>query len=89
MATFHAAKIWKDGGYYFVNIEHLKDGLAGVVRNHSYQITVEDIKGLGTPVYDGNVVIPNPVKPTDDESFIAARVNVLSWQIVKQNVTLN
>ncbi|MBR5476445.1 MAG: Mfa1 fimbrilin C-terminal domain-containing protein [Bacteroidaceae bacterium] len=89
MATFHAAKIWKDGGYYFVNVEHLKDGLAGVVRNHSYQITVEDIKGLGTPVYDGNVVIPNPVRPTDDESFIAARVNVLSWQIVKQNVTLN
>ena len=89
MATFHAAKIWKDGGYFFVNIEHLKEGLAGVVRNHSYQITVEDIQGLGTPVYDGNVVIPNPVKPTDDESFIAARVNVLSWQLVKKNVTLN
>lgn len=89
MATFHAAKVWKDGGYYFLNVEHLKDGLAGVVRNHSYEITVDGVTGLGTPVYDGAVVIPEPVKPTEDESFIAARVNVLSWKVVSQNVTLN
>lgn len=59
----------------------------GLVRNHSYSIVVENIKGLGNG-------IPNPddpiVPPTDpEEYFVAARIIVLNWAVVPtQKVTL-
>lgn len=59
----------------------------GLVRNHSYSIVVDLIKGLGNG-------IPNPgdpiVPPTDPEDyFISARIIVLNWAVVPtQNVTL-
>ena len=59
----------------------------GVVRNHWYQVTVNSIKNLGTAVHDAEEdIIP-------DESnnvlyYIAARINVLSWKVVRQGVDL-
>lgn len=92
LATLTKAEIWNGMGYYFVNIEHMTDGTSapvyGVVRNHSYVITVEGIKGLGTAVYDPNNVVDEPINPVETESFIAARINVLSWKLVNQKVTL-
>ena len=41
-----------------------------------------------TPVYDGDSVVEEPVSPSDTESYIAARINVLSWKLVNQNVSL-
>ena len=78
--------------YYFTPIRHLasstdKTGYNGVVRNHVYKITVDGITGFGTPIFDPEKVI-TPTLPEDTETFIAARINVLSWRIVNSNVTL-
>jgi hypothetical protein len=96
------AKVWNGMSYYIVNIEHLglqeMDGKTtpptylpayyGTVRNHAYQITFGAVKGLGTPVFDPEAIIPEPVQPDDTESFIEAQINVLSWHLIKQDVTL-
>lgn len=86
------AKVWNGGKtYYFTTIQHLGgDGDVaeyGVVRNHSYKVNIENIQGFGTPVYDPTETII-PVIPTDQQSYIAARINVLSWRVVNKDVTL-
>ena len=87
LATVEKAQAWNGKGYYIVNIEHFGNKL-GVVRNHSYEINVTGIEGLGTAVYDGDKIVDEPVSPVDDNSYIAARINVLSWKIVKNDVVL-
>lgn len=79
--------------YYYIDIKHLgKDGSAteyGIVRNHVYQIDVNSIKGYGTPVFNPNSNIVNPEYPElEQESFVAARINILSWKIVSQSVDI-
>ena len=86
------AEVRKDGkAYYFVPIKHLGKagelGEYGVVRNHFYKITLTGIKGFGTPVYNPELVI-DPTVPTYDNTYLAARVQVLQWRIVKQDVNL-
>lgn len=86
------AQVWKDGmAYYYTTIKHLgtsgKVGEYGVVRNHVYKVAITDIKGFGTPVYDPDEDI-DPVKPADDASYLAAKINILSWRIVNSSVTL-
>ena len=94
LAKLEPAKIWKNGmTYYYADIKHLanekgKVGEYGVVRNHSYKVNIEGVKGWGTPVYDPNQNVV-PVKPTDKETYIAAEINVLSWRVVSHNVTLD
>jgi hypothetical protein len=80
--------------YYIVDIKHLgtagKTAEYGVVRNHVYQIDINSISGYGSPVYNGlsNILTP-PEYPTEDEaSYVAARINVLSWKVVKQGVDI-
>ena len=78
--------------YYYTPIKHLgkKGSIAeyGIVRNHSYQVELNSIKGFGTPVYDPNKVIV-PVVPSDDLTYLAARINVLSWRVVPSTVDLD
>ena len=77
--------------YYYVDIEHLGTAAAkhGVVRNHVYQVDVKSIKGYGTPVFIPNSNIVTPEYPElEQESFVAARINVLSLKIVKQEVNI-
>lgn len=89
------AKVWKGGRtYYYFDIRHLaygntsaEFGQYGVVRNHVYDTTVNSLFGLGTPVYDPYEVII-PEKPSDDDTFIAAQIKILSWRIVKFGVNL-
>ena len=86
------AEIRKDGkAYYYVPIKHLggNDQLAeyGIVRNHFYKITLTGITGFGTPVYDPKKVV-DPVVPTYENTFLAARVQVLQWRVVNQNASL-
>ena len=89
-------KVWTNGyTYYFVDIEHLNnaDGLEypvgkyGVVRNHWYAIDVTKIYGLGTPVFKPSEEII-PEDPQDHETYLAAKINILSWRLVNQNATL-
>lgn len=78
--------------YYYTPIKHLgkKGSIAeyGIVRNHSYQVELNSIQGFGTPVYDPNKNIV-PVVPSDDLTYLAARINVLSWRVVPSKVDLD
>ena len=59
-------------------------GRYGVLRNNWYDIAVEGVKGLGS------AVVPTVTPNTDDElkSYIAVKINVLSWAKRSQNVVL-
>lgn len=86
-------KYWKGGAsYFFVDIEHRGGdgfGAVGVVRNHSYNLTINSVTGLGTPVPDPETLPIDPERPDEDHSFLAATVSVLSWKTVSQSVDLN
>lgn len=86
------AEIRTDGkAYYYVPIKHLGTtgnlGEYGVVRNHFYKINLTGLTGFGTPVYNPNTVI-DPTVPSYDNTYLAARIKVLQWRIVKQDVNL-
>ena len=77
--------------YYYVPIKHLgsanKIAEYGIVRNHFYKITLSGITGFGTPVYDPEKVV-DPAMPTYEDTYLAARVQVLQWRVVNQNASL-
>lgn len=61
MAEIGRAWEWQDGRcYYYVDIEHLNKETA-IIRNHVYQLNINSIVGMGTPVYD-------PDNGDDDEN---------------------
>lgn len=78
--------------YYYTPIKHLgeagKLGEYGIVRNHSYQVTIQNIKGFGTPVYDPKKEI-DPMIPSDENTYLAASIKVLSWRVVSSKVNLD
>jgi hypothetical protein len=94
---------WKDGKcYFFATIYQLPDKfyksttensvttttyIPGVVRNHWYQMTVNSISGLGTPVADPEQAV-TPQKPTEDEWYLSTSINVLAWKRSYQGVDL-
>jgi hypothetical protein len=93
LATVEPALVYTNGQtYYYVDIEHLGTAGAkyGVVRNHVYQIDIESIKGYGSPVYIGtsNIVTPPDYPEEEESSYVAARINVLSWKVVQQGVNI-
>lgn len=97
------AMVWKDGmTYYYTDIQHLAysptatdnnatKGGFGVVRNHIYDIELNTVYGLGTPIFtpEGGEVIIVPQKPSPEYSYIGAQINVLSWRVVRQGVNLD
>ena len=78
--------------YYYTPIKHLgeagKLGEYGIVCNHSYQVTIQNIKGFGTPVYDPKKEI-DPMVPSDENTYLAASIKVLSWRVVSSKVNLD
>lgn len=77
--------------YYQVPIEQLKsttdNPIYGVVRNHSYELTLQSVSEVGYPVW--NKDNDRPLIPGDREDYyVAATLNVLSWQVVNQQVDL-
>lgn len=87
------AQVRTDGDtYYYTPIKHLGDagklGEYGIVRNHSYQVTIQNINGFGTPVYDPKKEI-DPMIPSDDNTYLAASIKVLSWRVVSSKVDLD
>ena len=117
--------------YYFTKIEHepgVEATKYAVIRNHMYQININGITGLGTPVpnpsdnpdpedpEDPTPPVPDPTDPTpepeypdptdptpdpidpdqpidpetptDDYSSISAKIQVLEYRLVKQDVTI-
>lgn len=79
--------------YYYIPIRHLatdatKVGYYGIVRNHLYDVNVTGMEGFGTPVYDAKWEII-PTVPDETKTFLAAKINVLQWRVVQQNVNLD
>lgn len=89
----YKANIYKTGyTYYWFKIQHLNTtegqiGYYGVVRNHYYKYTINNIYGLGTPVYDPTKKI-YPETPDEEYSYIAAKLNILSWRVLNHNIDL-
>lgn len=94
---------WKGGRtYYYLPIVHNEDitvtatspaanhKLYGVIRNHLYKLTIKSINGLGTPVPnpDEPTTPITPEKPEDDNSYIAAQIEILKYKVVTQDVDL-
>ena len=85
-----------EGGkaYYAEPIAHFggtqtddKTGAIGVVRNHSYQITVTHVSGLGEGVFNP----AEDIQPTDTKKtyYVGAKLNILSWKSVSQSVSFD
>jgi len=82
------AKIWNSGmTYYYADIMQ-SSTVPGVVRNHIYDMNLQEVFGIGTPVYNPEELII-PEKPQDDDTYIAAKIMILSWRLVSNNVTLD
>ena len=93
------AEFYNEGRmYYNIPIEHLRNSGTyaksnyneadyGVVRNHWYNLDVTAIANIGHPV----AVPDEPIVPSDQDTkkyFVAAKINILSWKVVKQSVEL-
>jgi hypothetical protein len=93
LAAVPKAQIWNGGkSYYFTPIKHTigEFSQAGIVRNHWYQLKVNSITGLGTPVFDPDTAV-DPENPTSEEYqewYLDAQINILSWRIIAQKVDL-
>lgn len=100
LAAASAGATAYDGGlmYYNIPIEHLNNaGVAenetipeakyGVVRNHHYVVTIDKLEKIGKGIFVGNEKIV-PGYPDDDTYYVGAKINILSWKIVSQNVEL-
>lgn len=93
---------WTNGMcYYFVDIEHFgtettgEGGAAttvqrkGIIRNHVYNLTLNSLEGLGVPVFDSEKEIIPENPPKNELFYLAARVNILKWKIVGQEINFN
>ena len=88
IAKLEKVRWWNDGKcYFFVDVKH-ESNKPGVVRNHWYDLTINSISGLGTPVADPDEDIV-PEKIEDEQYFVAAQVQILKWKMVNQSVALN
>ena len=90
--------------YYHTTIKHTLNSLTkdGVVRNHLYDISLTGVSGLGTPIPgtssddegddpgddDPDDKPIDPENPDEEESFLAAEINILSWNVIGQEVEL-
>ena len=84
--------------YYAIPIEHFGqattagtngdplEGNYGVVRNNFYQVNIGKIKSLGHGIDD----VKEPIVPGDRKKpfYIAAKINILSWQLATQTANL-
>lgn len=67
-------------GAVFGDYSQVKVGQYGIVRNHTYNIVVNKIEGLGTGIENlDNPIVPNK---TLKDYFIGYKVNVLNWRVV-------
>lgn len=77
--------------FFYVNIEHLnnndtEDGHIGIVRNHTYNLTLNSIKNIGNGVFDPDEDII--ITDKDKEFYVGATLKILSWKVVNQGVDL-
>lgn len=101
LSTQSANTIGYTGGlmYYNIPIEHLNNTAVtggtipeakyGIVRNHTYVVTVNELENIGKGIFDEDETIV-PGKDDDDKEtyYVGAKINILSWKIVSQSVDL-
>lgn len=90
LANVQPALVYKDGmTYYWLDIKHLGNTGSkteyGIVRNHVYKVNISAINGYGTPIYDPEEDFIVPDKPEDIETYVSAKINILSWRVVANN----
>ena len=100
LAAASADAIAYNGGsmYYNIPIEHLNNGDVtngtipeakyGVVRNHHYVVTIDKLENIGKGIFDEDEKIVPGEDPDGDTYYVGAKINILSWKIVSQNVEL-
>lgn len=82
------------GAYFNVPIVHAVNGddtFYGLVRNHTYKLTINKIENLGAPIDENGHDENDPIVPDIDElkdHFINAQIEILSWHVVENGVTL-
>ena len=89
--------------YYNIPIEHLNNAATttdaenkrvipvakyGIVRNHHYVVTVNSLTKIGKGIFDPEEEIVPGKNDEKDTYYVGARINILSWKIVNQNVNL-
>lgn len=90
-------KKWDNGlTYYYTDIQHLPTatddtkGKYGVVRNHIYDVVINNFTGIGTPAstdsYKDYII---PQKTQEEYWYLAAAINILSWRWVQNSTTLD
>jgi hypothetical protein len=102
LSNMPGARVWRGGDtYYYIDIAHLNKqegaeevGMYGIVRNHIYDVEINNVYGLGTPVLtpqdgEGDEKDIIPQKPTNEAFYLGARMNILSWRVVNQEVNLD
>lgn len=77
--------------FFYTPIEHLssndkQDGHIGIVRNHTYNLTLNTIKNLGNGVFDPDEEII--ITEKEKNFYVGATLNILSWKVVNQDVDL-
>lgn len=100
LSAASADAIAYNGGlmYYNIPIEHLNNSEVaengtipeakyGVVRNHHYVVTINKLEKIGKGIFGEDEKIV-PGGPDDDTYYVGAKINILSWKIVSQNVEL-
>lgn len=101
LETAGNAKVWGGGTtYYYVDLTHIgvtaeDNSNYGVVRNHIYDVRVNSVFGLGTPILtpltgvdSGEEEIIIPEKPKDDDTFLGVQLYILSWRVVDNSTSL-
>lgn len=72
----------------FMATKDIKTGDYGIVRNHSYQLTINKIEGLaiGVKESDSELLLPSP---NETQTYnVDASLNVLAWHVMGQSVDL-
>lgn len=83
---------WDNGKcYYYKDVNADEVGVPGIVRNHVYNLTLNGVGGMGTPIFDPeNPIIPEDPDPFDpgtpNESYLSAKINILNWTVYTQSV---
>ena len=88
-------KFYKWGGsktyYYCAIAPEDQGGKAGVIRNHVYDITLNDIKGLGNPLFNPNndlkIKDVPPVTVDNSKWYLNATINILKWKVYSQGMS--
>lgn len=83
---YYALPILHNGAQYPIEADMTTLGNYGVVRNHWYIFTLEDILRIGTPVdKPEDPIVPNRVKTNDQLNF---KVKIINWHEIETTVPI-